>query len=139
MMSTWKDRRRLAYLIYDFDDINLPYTYIEESKEDLINRIILFFQTESELIYPAKSFFVAIVYSKCIEKFFNINFYTVLNDKELLPDDHFFKTYSEASEIYDKVLEKITDIWEYKSINATLKYFYQEFLIGINNQTYVGV
>ena len=139
MMSTWKDRRRLAYLIYDFDDINLPYIYIEESKEDLINRIILFFQTESELIYPAKSFFVAIVYSKCIEKFFNINFYTVLNDKELLPDDRFFKTYSEASEIYDKVLKKITDIWEYKSINATLKYFYQEFLIGINNQTYVGV
>ena len=136
---TWKERRKLSYLINDFDDIDLPHRYIKMNDEELISLIIHFFETESDLIYPAKSFFVAIIYAKNIEKIFGQNFYDVLNDKDLLPDDLYFKTYSEAQYIYDSVLNKIEDIWNYKSINTTLKYFYQEFLIGTDNQTYVGM
>lgn len=126
----YKERRKLSYLINAFDDIGLDYIYIKQSKEDLIKLIIKFFNTESLLIYPAKSYFVAIVYAKCIEKYFHINFYDVLNDKELLPDDKYFKTYNESKDIYDKVLESIGDIYQYDSIDKTVKYFKQEYLIN---------
>ena len=125
----YKERRKLSYLINAFDDIGLDYIYIKQSKEDLIKLIIKFFNTESLLIYPAKSYFVAIVYAKCIEKYFHINFYDALNDEELLPDDKYFKTYDESKDIYDKVLESIDDIYQYDSIDKTVKYFKQEYLI----------
>ena len=126
----YKERRKLSYLINVFDDIGLDYIYIKQSKEDLIKLIIKFFNTESLLIYLAKSYFVAIVYAKCIEKYFHINFYDALNDKELLPDDKYFKTYNESKDIYDKVLESIGDIYKYDSIDKTVKYFKQEYLIN---------
>ena len=72
----------------------------------------------------------AIVYAKCIEKYFHINFYDALNDEELLPDDKYFKTYNESKDIYDKVLESIDDIYQYDSIDKTVKYFKQEYLIN---------
>ena len=125
----YKERRKLSYLINAFDDIDLDYIYIKQSKEDLVKLIIKFFNTESLLIYPAKSYFVAIVYAKCIEKYFHINFYDALNDEELLPDDKYFKTYDESKDIYDKVLESIGDIYQYGSIDKTVKYFKQEYLI----------
>ena len=125
----YKERRKLSYLINTFDDIDLDYIYIKQSKEDLIKLIIKFFNTKSLLIYPAKSYFVAIVYAKCIEKYFHINFYDALNDEELLPDDKYFKTYDESKDIYDKVLESIGDIYQYDSIDKTVKYFKQEYLI----------
>ena len=125
----YKERRKLSYLINVFDDIGLDYIYIKQSKEDLVKLIIKFFNTESLLIYPAKSYFVAIVYAKCIEKYFHINFYDALNDEELLPDDKYFKTYNESKDIYDKVLESIGDIYQYDSIDKTVKYFKQEYLI----------
>ena len=126
----YKERRKLSYLINAFDDIGLDYIYIKQSKEDLIKLIIKFFNTESLLIYPAKSYFVAIVYAKCIEKYFHINFYDALNDEELLPDDKYFKTYDESKDIYDKVLESIDNIYKYDSIDKTVKYFKQEYLIN---------
>lgn len=126
----YKERRKLSYLINVFDDIGLDYIYIKQSKEDLIKLIIKFFNTKSLLIYPAKSYFVAIVYAKCIEKYFHINFYDALNDKELLPDDKYFKTYNESKDIYDKVLESIDNIYKYDSIDKTVKYFKQEYLIN---------
>ena len=126
----YKERRKLSYLINTFDDIDLDYIYIKQSKEDLVKLIIKFFNTESLLIYPAKSYFVAIVYAKCIEKYFHINFYDALNDEELLPDDKYFKTYNESKDIYDKVLESIGDIYQYDSIDKTVKYFKQEYLIN---------
>ena len=126
----YKERRKLSYLINVFDDIGLDYIYIKQSKEDLIKLIIKFFNTKSLLIYPAKSYFVAIIYAKCIEKYFHINFYDALNDKELLPDDKYFKTYNESKDIYDKVLESIDNIYKYDSIDKTVKYFKQEYLIN---------
>ena len=126
----YKERRKLSYLINAFDDIGLDYIYIKQSKEDLIKLIIKFFNTKSLLIYPAKSYFVAIVYAKCIEKYFHINFYDALNDKELLPDDKYFKTYKESKDICDKVLESIDNIYKYDSIDKTVKYFKQEYLIN---------
>lgn len=132
----WKNRRKLSYLYNDFDDINLPYivkTY--DSDKALIKEIVSFFINGSELIYPAKSYFVALVYAKMLEKYFGIDFYKALEDKELLPDDIFFVTYNNSREIYDSVLKIIGNPLNYESSEKTKQYFYQEFMIdGINNK-----
>lgn len=130
MIDELKQKRNLSYMIHDFDDCNLPYSRQVLSKQDLIKQVVTFFKTESKLIYPAKSFFVAIVYAKCLEKYFKQDFISSLSDSELLPDDIDFIPYNEKTkDIYDAILERIGDIWKYKSIEKTENYFKQEFLI----------
>lgn len=129
MIDELKQKRKLAYLINVFDDYALPHSRQNLSNNKLVEQIVEFFKTESKLIYPAKSYFVAIVYAKCLEKYFKQDFYQSLNDIELLPDDEYFIPYNKSKEIYDKVLREIGDIWQYKSIEKTVNYFKQEFLI----------
>lgn len=126
MRKDIKEKRELAYLMNKWDDVNLPFSVNEEN---IPEQVINFFKTQSELIYPAKSYFVAIVYAKCLEKYFGVPFFEALDDKELLFDDKWFKTYNESKEIYDKIIENIGNIWYYNSINKTVDYFKKEFLV----------
>ena len=131
MNDELKYRRSMAYLLNDWDDINLPYEF---NDSNILQQVINFFNNGSYLIYPAKSYFVAIIYAKCLEKYFHQNFYEMLNDKDLLPDDKFFITYQNDKDLYDKILENIGEIWKYDSINKTVDYFKKEFLVdGIDN------
>ena len=121
-----KDLRAKSYSKKVWDDIDLPY---KEDYNDVIGQAVDFFKTESKLVYPAKSFFVAIVYAKCMEKWFGVDFITALSDKELLPDDKFYIPYRWARYVYDSIILAIGDIWQYKSIAKTVSYFKQEFCI----------
>jgi pyruvate/2-oxoacid:ferredoxin oxidoreductase beta subunit len=82
-------------------------------------------------VFPAKSLFVAIVYAKCMEKYFGVDFYTALDDGDLLTDDKYFTIYSKNKQLYDEILNKInkSDILSYKSTQKTQEYFRKEFLI----------
>lgn len=126
MKEELKAKRKLSYLLNIWDDVNLPYTFNNDNVED---QVVDFFLTESELIYPAKSYFVAIVYAKCLEKYFGGSFFEYLNDPELLPDDTYFKIYSQDKSTYDNIINRIGDIWQYPSICKTVNYFKKEFLI----------
>lgn len=126
MKEELKAKRKLSYLLNIWDDVNLPYIFNNDNVED---QVVNFFLTESELIYPAKSYFVAIVYAKCLEKYFGGNFFEYLNDPELLPDDTYFKVYSQDKSTYDNIINRIGDIWQYPSICKTVNYFKKEFLI----------
>ena len=132
----WKYRRKLSYLINDFNDTGLYYTVKKYgSDEELVNEIVDFFISGSKLIYPAKSYFVAIVYAKLLEEHFNENFYDCLSDKELLPDDYFFVPYNRNRNVYNAVLSRIGNPLEYKAAEKTKEYFYQEFLLdGTDNK-----
>ena len=132
----WKYRRKLSYLINDFNDTGLDYTVKKySSDEELVNEIVDFFISGSKLIYPAKSYFVAIVYAKLLEEHFDENFYDCLSDKELLPDDYFFVPYNRNRNVYNAVLSKIGDPLGYKAAEKTKEYFYQEFLLdGTDNK-----
>lgn len=125
------DKRKLSYLINDWDDVNLPFTINEEN---VSSQVVDFFYKQSELIYPAKSYFVAIIYAKCLEHFFHEDFYECLSDKDLLPDDKFFKTYVDSKFIYDSIIETIDDPLDYQSAKKTIDYFKKEFLIGTDYQ-----
>lgn len=126
MKEELKAKRKLSYLLNIWDDVNLPYIFNNDNVED---QVVDFFLAESELIYPAKSYFVAIVYAKCLEKYFGGSFFEYLNDPELLPDDTYFKTYSQDKFTYDNIINRIGDIWQYPSICKTVNYFKKEFLI----------
>lgn len=126
MKEELKAKRKLSYLLNIWDDVNLPYIFNNDSVED---QVVNFFLTESELIYPAKSYFVAIVYAKCLEKYFGGSFFEYLNDPELLPDDTYFKIYSQNKSTYDNIINRIGNIWQYPSICKTVNYFKKEFLI----------
>lgn len=126
MKEELKAKRKLSYLLNIWDDVNLPYIFNNDNVED---QVVDFFLTESELIYPAKSYFVAIIYAKCLEKYFGGSFFEYLNDPELLPDDTYFKVYSQDKSTYDNIINRIGDIWKYPSICKTVNYFKKEFLI----------
>ena len=126
MKEELKAKRKLSYLLNIWDDVNLPYIFNNDNVED---QVVDFFLTESELIYPAKSYFVAIVYAKCLEKYFGGSFFEYLNDPELLPDDTYFKVYTQDKSTYDNIINRIGDIWQYPSICKTVNYFKKEFLI----------
>ena len=127
MKEELKNRRNLSYLINDWDDVNLPYTF---DYNNISKQVIDFFINGSELLFPAKSYFVAIIYAKCLEKYFDEDFYESLNDKELLKDDYYFVPYGEDKETYDNILININNIWNYDSVNKTVNYFKKEFLIN---------
>jgi hypothetical protein len=128
----WRERRKLSYLFKQFDDINLPRVYIDKQGDELAHQIIEFFVSGSQLIYPAKSYFVAIVYAKCLEHYFNVPFYEALDTPDLLIDDEYFVPYSKNKHVYDLVVDKLDNLWYYQSINKTVNYFKEEFLIESN-------
>jgi hypothetical protein len=128
---TWRERRILSYAMHEFDDVNLPYEERYDSDESVIETVVDFFKTESTLIYPAKSYFVAIVYAKMLEKHFGIDFLKALDEGDLLPDDDWFKPYHESKEIYDTILDRLPgNILDMPSTEKTKAYFREEFLIG---------
>ncbi len=134
---TWRERRILSYAMREFNDVNLPFEEQYGSDESVIETVIDFFKTESTLIYPAKSYFVAIVYAKMLEKHFGIDFLEALDEDDLLPDDKWFKPYHESKEIYDTILDRLPgNILDMPSTEKTKAYFREEFLIGTDLQGY---
>lgn len=127
MRDYLKKLRQQSYLQNEWDDIDLSYIV---NYENLIDQIIRFFRIESQLIYPAKSYFVAIVYAACLKRWFDIDFNASLDDPELLPDDRYYLPYSMSKDVYQHVLTAIGDIWQYPSINKTVEYFKKEFMVN---------
>lgn len=92
------------------------------------------------LKFPAKSFAVAVIYSKLLEKYFNENFMISLSDTDLFSgNDKFFTPYGQndrVCQIYDDVILFISanNLWDFESstiINVlkTVEFFKKEFLL----------
>lgn len=134
MIQELLKRRKIAYKLFDWNDKDLDIT-IDHS--DVISQTIHFFQTQSELIYPAKSYFVAIVYAKCLEQYFAQDFYKSLDDDQLIPDDPYFVPYSTDCQTYNIILDNISkDVLSYDSTKKTVEYFKKEFLVDVDLTKY---
>jgi|TARA_B000000565_G_scaffold255349_1_gene235721 hypothetical protein len=79
-------------------------------------------------IYPAKSYFVAICYAKWIEKDFKEDFYTVLDDADLIPKDPYFRRYSQDKETYDAILKRL-EFNEDKGMCPDVREYYHEEML----------
>lgn len=132
-----REKRELAYLYKEFDDVGLKREVLYSVTDDeTAEQVIKFFVEGSALIYPAKSYFVAIVYAACMLKYFPEYFKSLtepLQCYDLLDKDDFFRPYSDkTSKLYDKVLQFLDgriDILSYGSTVKTHNYFKEEFLI----------
>lgn len=118
--------RNASYQKNVWDDNNLAY---DICYDNIVQQVVDFFKYGSKLIYPAKSFFVAIVYAQCFEEFYSQDFYQMLNDKDLLFDDKFFATYAQSTQTYDKILASIdrNQLLSLPSVQKTIHYFKKEF------------
>ena len=133
-LNNWKDRRQVAYRLYRglFNDVNLKYTVENGNDYDkLTDQVIDFFENGSQLIYPAKYIFCNIVYSYYLNKYFNVDFYKALDDKETLFDSPYCVLYSDAKQVYDNVIKKVIGQFDQlPSVVKTRHYFKMEFLIA---------
>jgi len=101
---------------------------------ELIAHIINYFTIPiNKLIYPAKSYAVAIIYAHLLNEHFGVNFYTALKDPDLLAgNDPYFVPYDRAKDIYDSVIDHVA-VHGYRSelpqVKKTTEYFYREFYL----------
>lgn len=135
---SWRKRRTLSYILNTntFGDEHLPYFEMPDS--DIEKIIVRFFETTSDLLYPAKSYYVAIIYAWLLNKYFGEDIKVALGYPDLLNyDDTHFSPYGPTNkEVYDNLIAKIIPgLNEGKytaSIASTVSYFNKEFLIDEN-------
>lgn len=106
------------------------------SPECIVEEAIAYFKSpRSELVFPAKSYAVAIIYAYLIQKHFNTEFYTSLDDHDLLGgNDKYFVRYSSSKKIYDEIIESVQVFGpdfclnlQLEQIATTVYYFNLEF------------
>ena len=125
----------------EHDDLIQTMNVIETSIDDkeLLLDIVQYFISDSETLkFPAKSFSVAIIYAKLLEKYFSEPFYESLSDPDLfIGTDKFFYPYNisaNVKHIYDQALKQLLDLdlMDFENSNIdnvkkTTEYFRKEF------------
>jgi len=87
-------------------DLNIDIALLAVEGAELASGIIDYFvNANHKIVYPAKSYAVALIYAHKLESIFNIPVKVSLNDPELLfNNDPYFIPYSNASNVYNIVL-----------------------------------
>lgn len=136
-MEDWKVRQEVYHRLNKEHGDNLSDKKIAlVAGNDIIIQACRYFEEDIGWVYPSKSFVVAICYAKWLSKEFAVNFYTALDDSELLynNDPHFVPyTYSKLSkEIYDAIISSVgLGFDESKGVIPDIrKYFEQEFMLN---------
>ncbi len=135
-MASWKSRQKAYHLMNPIesmkDDLS-KRTYQMVEDDHLLENILLHFRVHpDEFYYPSKSYVVAIVYARLLVDHFNVDFYEVLNDEELLfNNDPYFTPYLSDKGLYDSILDSVGMNFDL-TVGAPAHiapYFYEEFLI----------
>lgn len=137
-MKEWKVRQEIYHRTVAINDTSPPTLVVGG---DLVPHIVEYFTTElgDKLVYPAKSYAVAMIYARLLSKYFDEEFYTALNDPALLyNNDQHFVPYYKAIKTYDDAILRVSavrDAWDvenskFSQVEATVNYFKQEFLLS---------
>lgn len=137
-MKNWKLRQWVYHKnITSHEDAVHPRAAEElcvVAKEELIDTILIHFtEPIDEVIYPAKSFFVAIMYSFLLGAMFGEDLYVSLSDPDLLfnNDPYFVPFNSQTMDIYQGVLHRLPRQLNYElpQIKNVIEYFTKEMLM----------
>ena len=133
-MKEWEIRRILYHSFYLPDDLGHKHKVTVDSR-NIKECVMRHFTEDVEgLIYPAKSYFVSIIYASLLNKYFNEPFDEVLKREDLLVNQTCNVLYWEDPDTYNYVLSKLTNDMilneNISQIAATIDYFKQEFFIG---------
>lgn len=125
-MKEWKVRQEVYRRLNKPKSDDLNKVEIVWRPETIVDDALMHWnETVDEWIYPAKSYFVAICYATWIADDFQEDFYEVLDDPDLLPDDPYFVPYSEAQETYDEILAEV-EFTDGGMVTDVLKYYDEE-------------
>jgi hypothetical protein len=139
-MVEWKSRQEYFhqnFVINDYFDnmssSDKPIVYREGREQILKYALEYFEQDQSELIYPAKSYCVAMIYSFLLHQYFKTDLRLALADADLLfNNDPYFEPYTDHNAfIYEALIYKTKSglPLNLSQVKVTYDYFHKEFLI----------
>lgn len=103
----WKIRQAVFHTMQQNFTDDLNQVDMEWRPDTIIKDAIDYVHTEDMgWVYPAKSYIVGICYAYWLSLDFSEDFYTVLDDPDLLyNNDPYFVPYSEDKAVYDAIIE----------------------------------
>lgn len=117
-----------------FDDDIEDLGYQVNDQQIVHHCLQQWYENDAPLVFPSKSYNVAVIYARLLEHYFKCPAQEYLLDPSLLRDDRFYQPYPECPELYDHLLELMTFdaimASECPSVKKTVAYFNQEFLVG---------
>ena len=134
-MKDWRVVQELFHRLNpnpEGDKSNIDLIMSDTIVEDAIRH---FYEYVPVFLYPAKSYFVAILYAKWISDDFDEDFYELLDDEMLLAgNDSFFVKYSDSKYTYDDILKNV----DINNMNENIgmipdvrKYYEEEFKLWL--------
>ncbi len=143
-MKDYKINQEIYHKTSEISDYiaDISHRVIELRESELVDAVVGYFLLEGgDIIFPAKSYSVAIVYAKLLEKYFSEDFMTALSDQDLfMGTDKFFSPFGtsvEINKIYQLALDqlKTKDLMDFEKsklsqVKDTVSYFKAEFLVN---------
>lgn len=127
MMKEWKIKQEIFHKLNRIHEDDLQNFSIQINDNIVDNAVKYFKERDLGWIYPAKSYVVGICYAKWISEDFGEDFYTVLDDPELLwSNDPYFVPYNKDKETYDSILSAIQNIDVSSGIVSDIRKYYEE-------------
>jgi hypothetical protein len=127
-MNEWKVNQEIYHRLHKNHDDDLNQVDLQTVEgDDIINWAVKYFTEDPGWVYPSKSYVVAICYAKWLTKDFAEDFFTVLNDPDLLyNNDPTFIPYQESKEIYDSIIEQVgLEFDETQGVIPDIKKYYR--------------
>jgi hypothetical protein len=140
-MKEWKVRQEVYHRLnqyyadqYGPDDIEMMEHVDTNSIIETVAKYLSGWVPE-KVVYPAKSYFVALVYSRLLRDHFQEDPFEALSDQDLLyGNDPYFQAYGQTSEndqIYDSIIQAFG--WDFDlslgEIPDVADYFREEFML----------
>ena len=131
MMKDWKIKQELYHRLNVVHEDDLSKVNIQKTNNVVDDAIRYFNERDIGWIYPSKSYVVAICYAWWLSHDFQEDFADLLNDKDLLyGNDPYFKPYSEDTDTYNAIIDKVLPLNETKGMVPDIKKGYTaEFML----------
>jgi hypothetical protein len=133
-MDDWKIRQEIFHRLKTEHSDDLSDKHIELSQNTVGAAVRYFKETNIGWIYPAKSYMVAICYSRWLARHFGGIPEDYLEDPDLLyGNDPYFVQYSSDPETYHRILNAIGS-WQFDETQGMVPdvhiYFQEEFMLN---------
>lgn len=133
MKSEWKILQEMYHCINTEHGDDLSDKTVEYSDNIVADCLRYFTEKNVGWIYPAKSYMVAICYAKWLSEIYGDDFYSYLDDADLLyNNDPYFVPYSRDQESYDEIIKIIGKDFDQQSgmVPDVREYFEKEFFLS---------
>ena len=114
-MYPWKLNQQLYHqLVTEHEDAMENFNIRLDT--EVVENALRYFKEQSDVaVYPSKSYAIGIIYATFLSEWFGVDFYDVLDDPDLfLGMDEYFKPYRDDKTTYDKIIEGLKSIPDWR-------------------------